>query len=322
MKQEYISTANFVFDTEIDALKRIDKNLGDTFVKIVEIVNNCEGKVVVTGMGKSGHIARKAAATFSSLGICSIFLHPAEAQHGDLGMVQKNDVVIAMSYSGESTELIKILPNLKKIGTKIIGITANPNSSLSKYTDVCEVFPEIIEACHLGLAPTTSTTATLVYCDAIAVAVSKSRNFKKTDFGLYHPAGSLGKKLIYTVKDLMDGREKNATIMEHSFIKDAIFEMSEKGLGIITVINNKNEIVGILTDGCIKRSIENNINIYETKIDDFIITDVIYINDDAMAIDALKIMIENNINSMPVLKDNNVVGVIRKNEIIKIGIYL
>ena len=311
-----------VFNTEIEAVEKTKNIIGDTFVKIVNKVYNCKGKVIITGMGKPGHIGTKVAATFSSLGISSFFLHPAEAQHGDLGMIQKDDLVIAMSYSGESSEIVKILPNIRKIGAFLIGITANSNSSLKKYSDICEVFPKFDEACHLGLAPTSSTTTYLVYCDAIGVVVSQMKNFKKNDFGLFHPAGSLGKKLIYTVTDLMDSRENNAVVMEHSTLKDAIFEMSEKGLGIITVINKRHEIVGILTDGCIKRAIENNVDIYNEKIDSYIVRDVIYINDDAMAVDALKIMEENNINSMPVLRGNIVVGVIRKIEIKKIGIYL
>ena len=213
-----------VFDTEIAALEKTRDALDDTFLKILDLVVNCEGKVIITGMGKPGHIAAKLAATFSSLGTPSFRLHPAEAMHGDLGMVSSNDVVIAISFSGESDEIVRILPNMKMIGATLIGITGNPNSTLAKASDVVQVLPKFEEACYLGLAPTSSTTAVLCYGDALAVVASGIYGFKDVDFGKFHPAGSLGKKLILKVDDLMAKNDKNAKVHVSVPLKDAIVE--------------------------------------------------------------------------------------------------
>ena len=189
-----------VFEIEIEALNRTKDALDETFVAILDLITSCKGKVIVTGMGKPGHIAKKLAATFASLGTPAFCLHPGEAMHGDLGMIAENDIVIAISYSGESDEIVKILPNIKLIGAKLVGITGNANSTLAKYSDIVQVFPNFDEACYLGLAPTSSTTVTLCYGDALAVVASGVYGFQKSDFGKFHPAGTLGKKLILKVK--------------------------------------------------------------------------------------------------------------------------
>ena len=188
--------AKRVFDIEIDALSKTRDALDDTFIEILDLITNCNGKVIVTGMGKPGHVGTKIAATFASLGTPSFYLHPAEAMHGDLGMISENDIVIAISYSGESDEIVRILPNIKMIGATLVGITGNPESTLAQVADVVQVFPKFNEACYLGLAPTSSTTATLCYGDALAIVASGVYGFKDADFGKFHPAGSLGKKLI------------------------------------------------------------------------------------------------------------------------------
>ena len=201
-----LSEGKKVFDIEINALKMMRDNLDETFLHILNLVTSCTGKVIVTGMGKPGHIAAKLAATFSSLGTSSFFLHPGEAMHGDLGMVSSDDIVIAISYSGESEEVINIIPSIKIRGAKIIGITANKASSLARMADVIQILPYFEEACYLGLAPTSSTTVELCYGDALAVVASEIYGFKDSDFSMLHPAGSLGKKLIVRVDDLMTKR--------------------------------------------------------------------------------------------------------------------
>lgn len=188
-----IEIAKRVFDAEISALQKIADNLDETFDRILDLILNCQGKIIIIGMGKSGHVGGKIAATMSSLGVPTIFVHPGEAMHGDLGMIQKQDVVIAISYSGESDEIIKILPNIRIIGAPIIGITNNGNSTLAHNSAIVQVFENLKEACQLGLAPTASTTVAMVYGDALAIAASETINFGKQDFALYHPAGSLGK---------------------------------------------------------------------------------------------------------------------------------
>ena len=204
--------AKKIFDIENTALEKTRDSLDNTFLQILDLVVNCKGKVIVTGMGKPGHIAGKIAATFSSLGTPSFKLHPAEAMHGDLGMISGNDVVVAISFSGESDEIVRILPNIKIIGAALVGITGNPNSTLAKASDIVQVLPPIKEACYLGLAPTSSTTAVLCYGDALAVVASEIYGFKDADFGKFHPAGALGKKLFMTVKDVMINAEDTAVV--------------------------------------------------------------------------------------------------------------
>lgn len=319
---DILKCGNDVFQKEINAVTKVQGSLGPTFIAIANAINSCTGKLVITGMGKSGHIARKLAATFSSLGVPSFFLHPGEAMHGDLGTLSKNDVVMALSYSGESTEVVSILPNIRRIGPLVIGITSNGDSSLAKYSDLCEVFPSYEEAGSLKLAPTSSTTAALVYGDALAITVSEMRNFEKEQFGLYHPGGSLGKSLIYKVKDLMDTGNDNPIIPENSTLKDALIVLSMHGLGLVSVVNSSKELLGVITDGTIKRALDQRIDIYNSPIKSFLIPDPISINFEAMAIDALKILNDNAIKSMPVLKDGICIGLIRKSEITKIGIYI
>ena len=188
-----------VFDIEIQALEKTRDALDNTFVKILDLVTKCTGKVIITGMGKPGHIAAKLAATFASLGTPSFSLHPGEAMHGDLGMICDNDIVIVISYSGESDEIVKILPNIKMIGSILVGITGNANSTLAHASDIVQVLPKFEEACYLGLAPTSSTTVALCYGDALAIVASGIYGFRDVDFGRYHPAGALGKKLILKV---------------------------------------------------------------------------------------------------------------------------
>lgn len=312
--------AKNVFDTEITALEKTRDALDDTFLQILDLVVNCKGKVIITGMGKPGHIAAKLAATFSSLGTPSFRLHPAEAMHGDLGMVSSNDVVIAISFSGESDEIVKILPNIKMIGATLVGITGNPNSTLAKASDVVQVLPKFEEACYLGLAPTSSTTAVLCYGDALAVVASGIYGFKDVDFGKFHPAGSLGKKLILKVDDLMAKEEKNAKVHISVPLKDAIIELSKKGLGAVSVVEDEDKLAGIITDGDLRRQLEKGADIYNMKVEDIMSSKPLTISRDKLAIEALKMMKDRNISCLVVCEEEKAVGTIRLQDIIGVGI--
>lgn len=309
-----------VFDVEIEALKKTRDILDETFVEILDLITDCKGKVIVTGMGKPGHIAAKLAATFSSLGTPSFRLHPAEAMHGDLGMVSRDDIVIAISFSGESDEIVKILPNIKMIGAKLVGITGNAESTLAKASDICQVLPNFEEACYLGLAPTSSTTAALCYGDALAVVASGIYGFKDVDFGKFHPAGSLGKKLILKVSDLMAKEEKNAKVYLDVSLKDAIIELSKKGLGAVAIVDNKDYILGIITDGDLRRQLEKGADIYNMKVQEIMSTSPLTINGEMLAVDALKVMKEKNVSCLIVTKNDKAVGIIRLQDIVGIGI--
>lgn len=312
---DIIAEAQKVFELEIDAIKKTEGIINETFTQIVTQILECEGKIVITGMGKSGHIARKAAATFSSLGVPSFFLHPAEGLHGDLGMISSNDIVIAISYSGESDEVIRLLPTIKYMGVEIISITSNANSTLACNSEIAVVLPQIKEACHMALAPTSSTTAVLVYCDALAVVVSKMRNFTSDDFGMFHPAGALGRKLLMRVRDVM--AESRPCVSKDESIKAAIIQISKNSYGIVTVVEN-NIIIGVITDGDLRRALEKQEDIYEKRVLDIMSVSPVYISDDALAVDALTLLKAKNISAMPVIDENNkYVGVVTLQSILK-----
>lgn len=309
-----------VFDIEIEALKRTRDALDETFERILDEITNCKGKVVITGMGKPGHIATKLAATFASLGTSSFCLHPAEAMHGDLGMISSDDVVIAISYSGESDEIVRILPNIKMIGAMLIGITGNPNSTLAQSSDIVQALPPFEEACYLGLAPTSSTTAVLCYGDALAVVASGIYGFKDADFGKYHPAGALGKKLILKVNDLMASGEKNAKIHSYAPLKEAIVELSKKGLGAVAVVDENDKLQGVITDGDLRRQLEQGVDIYSLHVNEVMTVSPKAIEGERLAVEALGVMKEKNISCLVVVQDEKVVGMIRLQDIIGIGI--
>jgi arabinose-5-phosphate isomerase len=320
-RMNILTEARRVFDTEMEALKKTRDALDEIFVEILEMITNCKGKVVITGMGKPGHIASKMAATMASLGTPAFCLHPAEALHGDLGMVSADDVVIAISYSGESEEITRILPNLKLIGVKIIAISGNRNSTLVRYSDIAQILPHFDEACYWGLAPTSSTTATLCYGDALAVVASGKYGFRDVDFGKYHPAGSLGKKLIMKVDDLMVRNHENPLIFKEAMLTEAIVEISKKGLGVVLVVDVDNKLHGILTDGDIRRIIERRVDVYSANIDSVMIKTPKVVKAGTLAVDALKLMKKHSLNCVPVVKeDGSVAGTVTLQMIVKAGI--
>ena len=316
-----LTEARRVFDIEIEALRKMRESLDDTFVHILDEIVACQGKVIVTGMGKPGHVGTKIAATLASLGTSSFFLHPAEAMHGDLGMVTSKDLVIAISYSGESEEIIKILPNIKMIGAKIIGITGNADSTLAVNSDIVQVFPKFNEACYLGLAPTSSTTVELCYGDALAVVASGIYGFKDADFGMFHPAGALGKKLILRVEDLMTTGEKNAVLPADATLKDVILELSKKGLGIVSIVDEEGCLLGVITDGDLRGQLLKGVDIYSLSVDDIMSKHPFTIRNNRLAVEALNVLKKRNISYMPVLDaERRVVGTIRMKDIVNVGI--
>ena len=318
-----LAEAKKVFDIEIEALKKTRDALDESFVQILDLMTSCKGKVIITGMGKPGHIGTKIAATLASLGTPSFYLHPGEAMHGDLGMVTKDDIVIMISYSGESDEIVRIIPNIKMMGAKLVAITGNPESTLAKAADLSQVFPKFEEACYLGLAPTSSTTVTLCYGDALAVVASGVIGYTKSDYGKRHPAGSLGKKLILRVQDLM-AKGKDAPIVTlGTSLMNTIEEMSKKGLGLVTVINSEGKLQGILTDGDLRRVLERRVDIYSEIIDNVMIRTPYTVNAGTLAVDALMLIRSKSINSLPVIdKESKVVGAITWQNIVKAGIVI
>ncbi len=316
-----IQEAHSVFNKEIAAIEATRDALGPDFEKMVELILHCRGKVVLTGMGKPGHIATKIAATFASLGTPSFFMHPGEAMHGDLGMVEEKDVVILMSYSGESEEVTRLMPVLQEIGCTTIAITGKPRSTLARECQYHFFFPPFEEACYMHLAPTSSTTALLVLGDALALVVSRAKNYTKEDFGFHHPAGALGKKLLSKVQNLMHGGSENATVPAGSTLRSAIVEMSAKGLSMVTVVDEDHKLLGIITDGDLRRMLEKGLDVYSQSIDSVMTHDPKWIDLREPAVNALQRMNDLHITCMPVLDEAGcVVGSILLQDIIKAGI--
>ena len=313
--------AQAVFDKEIEALRKTRDSLGEDFEKLVELVLYCRGKVILSGMGKPGHIGTKMAATLASLGTPAFFMHPAEAMHGDLGMVTKEDVVILMSYSGESEEVTRLMPVLQEIGCITVAITGNASSTLNRECMYHFVFPAFEEACYMHLAPTSSTTALLVLGDALAITVAKLRNYTKEDFGLHHPAGALGKKLLVKVSDVMHKGGENAVIPTGSSLRSAIVEMSSKGLSMVTIVDEEKRLKGIITDGDLRRMLEKGIDVYNETIDAVMTPNPKWIDCREMAVNALQFISDRHIAGMPVLDESGaVVGSVLMQDIFKAGI--
>lgn len=321
MNFDVIEEARRVFDAEIVAMQKTRDALGADFEQIVKLILDCEGKVVVTGMGKPGHIATKIAASFASLGTPSFFMHPGEAMHGDLGMVDRKDVVILMSYSGESEEVVRLLPVLEKIGCVTVAITGREKSTLARGCQHQFIFPEFEEACYMHLAPTSSTTALLALGDAMAVVASRAKNYTKDDFGLHHPAGVLGKKLLVRVENLMHTGKENAVVVEGTIIRNAIVEMSGKGLGTLVVVDAEGRLKGIITDGDLRRMLEKGVDIYKDGVEKAMTANPLRIKPCEMAVNALQIMNDRKITALPVVDDENIlVGTLKLQDILNAGI--
>lgn len=320
-KFNVIEEAKNIFNKEIKALMLTRDAIGPEFEIILNLILECEGKVVITGMGKPGHIGTKIAATFASLGTPAFFMHPGEALHGDLGMVEEKDVVLLLSYSGESTEVTELLPVLHEIGCTTIAITGKQKSTLARECQYCYCFPEFEEACYMHLAPTSSTTALLVLGDALAVVSSRVRNYTKEDFGLHHPAGALGKKLLVKVKDIMYSGNENSVISEDSSLRNAIVEMSNKGLSMVTIIDKNAHLKGIITDGDLRRMLEKGTDVYNESVSNVMTKTPKWIDYREMAVNALQKMNDLKITCMPVLdEEKKVIGTVLMRDIFKAGI--
>ncbi len=318
-----LEEAKRVLEIELDALIRTKNLLDEGFVQAVELIYRSRGKVIITGMGKSGLIGRKIAATLSSTGTLSVFLHPAEGMHGDLGIVSADDVIIAVSKGGEGDEILGILPSIKKIGAKIISLVGDRNSSLAKASDIVIDASVEKEACPINLAPTASTTVVLVLGDALAAVLLKMRGFKPTDFALYHPGGQLGKQLLLKVRDIMHSGKESPVSYEDTLIKDALIEMTSKSMGGVNIVNREHKLVGIITDGDLRRAIQQHKNILELQAKDVMTKTPITITGEVMAIEALKLM-ENRSSQIMVLpvvdEANTVVGILRLHDLVRCGL--
>lgn len=318
---DYCQSANRVLDIEIAALQGLRRFINAEFTRACELLLACQGKVVVMGMGKSGHIGRKIAATFASTGTPSFYVHPGEASHGDLGMVSPQDVVIAISNSGESDEILALFPVLKRWGNALICLTGNPDSTMAKEAAVhlCIQTPQ--EACPLGLAPTSSTTATLVMGDALAIALLEARGFTADDFALSHPGGALGRKLLLRNRDLMHSDELLPRVALDATLSEALLEMTHKGLGMTSVLYEDGTLAGVFTDGDLRRILDQQLDIHHTAIGQVIRRGCITVPGEMLAAESVKLMQERKINGLIVVdKQNRPIGAFNMHDVLKAGV--
>lgn len=320
IKEKAIET----LEIESEAVLKLKARIDDEFEAAVKCILDCKARVVVTGMGKSGHVGRKIAATFASTGTPAFFMHPAEAFHGDLGMVTENDVVIAISNSGESSEVVNILPIIRRIGAKIIAMSGRRESQLGKN---CDYFVDIgveKEACPLGLAPTASTTATLAMGDAIAVALMSVRNFTSQDFALFHPGGALGRKLLLTVANVMHTGDENPVVYQDKTAKDALFIMTDKGLGAASVVDSNGKFVGLITDGIIRRALAKDYKFLDEAVKNIMFAQPLTISKDKLAAEALSVMEKHKprpVTVLPVVDaEHNPVGIVHLTDLLRQGV--
>ena len=319
--QKVKQQAKNVLDIESEAILNLKESINGQFVEIVKEIINCSGRVIMTGMGKSGLIAKKLAATLASTGTPSFFLHPAEAIHGDLGMVTKDDIVLALSNSGETNEVLNIVPAIKRIGAKIIAMTGGLDSTLAKNSDYLLNTGVKEEACPLDLAPTASTTATLALGDALAVSLLKVRDFKPEDFALYHPGGSLGKKLLLKVDDVLHVREQNPVVNLETNLKETLFTMTSTGMGAANIVDKDGKLAGIITDGDIRRHLEESPDLLNKLAGEIMTVNPKTILKNKLAAEALKIMQDHEIEDLPVINENKEpLGLINFQDLLKAGV--
>ena len=310
-----------VIETELAAVTALKARINDDFVKACEIMLGCQGRVVVTGMGKSGHIGGKIAATLASTGTPAFFVHPGEASHGDLGMITAKDVVIALSNSGETHEILTIVPIIKRLGVPLIALTGRPQSTLARTANIHIDVSVEKEACPLGLAPTSSTTVALVMGDALAVALLDSRGFTETDFALSHPGGSLGRRLLLHVSDVMHTGAAIPKVSADASLRDALVEMTKKNLGMTAIVDANEKILGIYTDGDLRRTLDKDINIKTAKIVDVMTAHCKTARSNLLAAEVVKIMQDNKIGAMLVVDENNkLVGALNMQDLLSAGV--
>ena len=319
-KFDYINVAKRVLDIESSAIADLKSDLGESFINACEICFNCSGKIIVMGLGKSGHIADKIAATFASTGTPAFFIHPSEAIHGDLGMIDSEDVVLVLSNSGETEEIVSLIPVIKNMGIKIIALTGNEESKLSTEADIHVHVLVKEEACPMNLAPTASTSAALAMGDAIAVALLEKRGFTKEDFAKSHPGGSLGKQLLLSVEDIMHTGDEIPTVYETDKLASGLIEMSEKALGMTVVLNQKDDLVGIFTDGDLRRTLENKIDIQNTNMKEVMTKDPYIIKKETLAYNAVAKIQEKKITSLIIVEGKKVIGALNIHDLFRAGV--
>ncbi|WES90542.1 MULTISPECIES: arabinose-5-phosphate isomerase KdsD [Dickeya] len=309
-----------VLSIERDSLAQLDQYIDDSFSRACEKMFYCHGKVVVMGMGKSGHIGCKMAATFASTGTPAFFVHPGEASHGDLGMITAQDIVIAISNSGESHEILALIPVLKRLQVCLICMTGNPESTMAKAADIHLCVHVSQEACPLGLAPTSSTTATLVMGDALAVALLQARGFTAEDFALSHPGGALGRKLLLRINDIMHTGDEIPRVSRDASLRDALLEITRKNLGMTVICGPDDRIEGIFTDGDLRRVFDMNIDLNSAGIADVMTRGGIRVTPQTLAVDALNLMQSRHITSLLVAEDDRLLGIVHMHDMLRAGV--
>lgn len=318
---DYVSSALRTIRLEAEAVTALSARINGQFTAACELILNCTGRVIVTGMGKSGHIGKKIAATLASTGTPAFFVHPGEASHGDLGMITKNDIVLAISYSGTSSEIVTLLPLLKRAGIKIISMSANAQSTLGEVAEVNLDISVVFEACPLDLAPTSSTTATLVMGDALAIALLEARGFTAEDFAFSHPGGALGRKLLLRIADVMHSGDDIPRVAPDTPMLDALMVMSEKGFGMTTVMDPAGNLLGIFTDGDLRRSIDKGVDIRTAKVGELMNTHPKMLRENTLAAETLALMEQAKINVLLVTNEQkSLVGVVKINDLLRAGI--
>jgi len=319
--QDLIESAKRAIQIETQAVAQLADRIDASFVKACDLIMACKGRVVVTGMGKSGHIGSKIAATLASTGTPAFFVHPGEASHGDLGMITSQDVVLAISNSGSTAEIITIIPLIKRMGAPLISMTGAPQSVLAREADVNLDVGVETEACPLGLAPTSSTTVTLVMGDALAVALLEAKGFSAEDFAFSHPGGRLGRRLLLKVGDVMHKGDRIPMVTEGTLMRDVLLEMSRKGLGMTTIADSQGFLKGLFTDGDLRRSLDKGIDIHKVTIDELMTRKCRTVHQDMLAAEALNIMEEAKINGLVVTDaDERVVGALNTHDLLRAGV--
>ena len=323
--QDFKKLGLAVIQTETTAISALADRINDDFNHACEYMLDCQGRIIVLGMGKSGHIGNKIAATLASTGSPAFFVHPGEASHGDLGMITAKDVVLALSSSGETSEILTILPIIKRLDVPLISLTGNPESTLAKAANInIDVHVEK-EACPLGLAPTSSTTATLVMGDALAIALLEARGFTEQDFARSHPGGSLGRRLLLLIEDIMHTGEKVPQIHEDAKLSEALFNITENGLGMTVIVDDAQKVIGIFTDGDLRRTLDKDknrdIDIHNTAISKLMTPNCMTITSKILAAEALQLMDKHKINALPVTdEDNRLIGAINMHDLLRAGV--
>jgi arabinose-5-phosphate isomerase len=310
-----------VLATEAEAVAALGERLGEEFAAACRLLLDCRGRTVVTGMGKSGHVGHKIAATLASTGSPSFFLHPAEASHGDIGMITDGDVVIALSNSGETAELLAILPPIKRLGVPLIALTGKRASTLARYATVTLDVSVPAEACPLNLAPTASTTAALAMGDALAVAVLEARGFTEEDFARSHPAGSLGRRLLLHVEEVMRRGEELPAVGPDTLLSAGLLEMSRKGLGMTTILDERGRVLGIFTDGDLRRALDRQIDVHATAMRELMTPGGKVAKPRMLAAEAVRLMQEHRITALPVVDDEGrLVGALNVHDLLRAGV--